>query len=131
MLNKNVNVNDVDFLHDVYLRVMICTYNKNENITQIDDCFFDFYENVIKNQITFDNERDIYSFFALLYIANCCENDIKTHFHILRYLSLKIANDEHSCDECYKQMLKLIKNKFYIDDFDFSIDYDTYKTIFA
>lgn len=40
MLNKNVNVNDVDFLHDVYLRVMICTYNKNENITQIDDCFF-------------------------------------------------------------------------------------------
>lgn len=124
-------LNDVEFLHDVYDRIMICTYANNNECYDVHYIFNEFYENVIKNEIVFKNENELYSFFALLYIANCCENDVKTHYHILRYLSLKIANNEHSCDECYKQMLKLIKNKFYIDDFDFSIDYDTYKTIFA
>ena len=117
MLNKNI-INDVDFLRDVYVRVMICTYNKNENVKNINDCFNEFYENVIKEQITFNDENDVYSFFAMLYVSNCVENDVKLHFHIVNYLSLKIANNEHSFDECVKRIQKMKLNCFDCCDFD-------------
>lgn len=116
MLNKNVN--DVEFLHDVYLRVMICTYSKNENVKNINDCFYEFYNNVIKEQITFNDERDVYSFFTMLYVSNCVENDVKLHFHIVNYLSLKIANDKHSFDECVKRIQRMKSNCFDCYDFD-------------
>lgn len=117
MLNKNV-VNDVEFLHDVYLRVMICTYNKNETIENINVSFNEFYENVIKEQITFNNEYDVYSFFTMLYVANCVENDIKLHFHIVRYLSLKLMNNEHIFNDCVKRIEKMKSNYFDCESFD-------------
>lgn len=119
-------------MYDIYAYALFENNKNDETLKIFNDFYNSYFDNdECTNECKIKNAYEMYCCIALLYIANCCENDININNDIMTYFATNISNNsQNNYDDVLKQLYEIYNNDYCCDDFDYDYDVCNHKNIF-